>query len=514
MNNISLYMTHELKINNKRLFDFYSKNPTINIETMNLILLDFLEKLSLDMTQLMQSSFNGQLLSEIKELKQQMNTLQESFILKMSDNNKTFIETLKDKLQLSGTENNEKLFQLLNRNTDLFIERMSSLLPKTQDETSKKIQEHLSQVQKNIQNDIQQYILNKTDTSLHDFISSFESKLSTLQSPIFSLINANQENISTKIGLVKDDLLLTKLTTEKVYSDLNQHLNKYTISSHFKGMCAEIDLHKLLNDAFPTYEIIKSTGDTGCGDFMIRKDDENHIMIEMKNHTTNVDRDEVKKFLRDVTNLKTHAIMISNQCGIIGKPNFHIEIDDSCILVYLHNLQFSTEKIKMAVNVIENLSTKLKIIEKQENEEGITIKKEVLDKINNELTNFIESKSKLTNLLKEQQKIALTQIEMLDFPDLSLFLQDKYVMKPKKFACDMCDRTFDTRAQMSAHKKRHTKKDELVNTIINMKEDVDEVLPEINEFDNMNMAQLKEECKKRRINTSGKKKEELINLLK
>jgi hypothetical protein len=186
-------------------------------------------------------------------------------------------------------------------------------------------------------------------------------------------------------------------------------------------------------------------------------------MIEMKNHTTNVDRDEVKKFLRDVGNVKTHAIMISNQCGIIGKPNFHIEIDDSCILVYLHNLQFSTDKIKMAVNVIENLSTKLKVIEKQENEEGISIKKEIMDKINNELSAFIEGKAKLSQLLKDQHKAALVQIESLDFPDLSLFLQDKYVMKPKKFACDMCDRTFDTRAQMSAHKKKHTKKEDLEN---------------------------------------------------
>lgn len=494
-------MAYELKLNNKRLFDFYSKNPTINIETMNLILLDFLEKLSLDMTQLMQSSFNGQLLSELKELKQQMNSLQESFITKMSENNKSFIETLKDKLQVSGTENNEKLSLLLNRNTDLFIERMSSLLPKTQDETNKKIQEHLSQVQRNIQLDIQQYISNKSDTPLQEFISSLETKLVNLQTPIFSLINANQENLSTKIGSVKDDLLLTKTTTEKVYSDLNQHLNKYTISSHFKGMCAEIDLNKLLNDAFPTYEIVNSTGETGCGDFMIRKDDENYIMIEMKNHTTNVDRDEVKKFLRDVGNVKTHAIMISNQCGIIGKPNFHIEIDDSCILVYLHNLQFSTDKIKMAVNVIENLSTKLKIIEKQENQEGISIKKEILDKINSELTTFIENKAKLSQLLKDQQKAALAQIDALDFPDLSLFLQDKYVMKPKKFACDMCDRTFDTRAQMSAHKKKHIKKEDIENEVV-------EILVE-----NMNLSQLKEECKKRNINTTGKKKEDLLNLL-
>jgi vacuolar-type H+-ATPase catalytic subunit A/Vma1 len=136
-----------------------------------------------------------------------------------------------------------------------------------------------------------------------------------------------------------------------------------------------------------------------------------------------------------------------------------------------------------------------------------------LDKINNELTNFIESKSKLSQLLKDQHKTALAHIDTLDLPDLSLFLQDKYVMKPRKFACDMCDRTFDTRAQMSAHKKKHTKKDEVVNSIVSMKQDVDEVLPETNEFNNMNLSQLKEECKRRHMNISGKKRDELIQLL-
>ena len=448
-------MSHVLTVNNKRLHDYYSKNSSVNFETMNLILLDFLENLTVDMTQLIQSSFNGQLLSEVKELKQQINTLHDSFTLKMSDNNKLFIETLKDKLMVSGTETNEKLFQMLNRNTDTYIDKISSLLPKSHDETNRKIQEHLSQVQKNIQTDIQQYLSNKTDTPLQDFISSFETKLSNLQSPIFSLIHSNQENLSNKIGSVKDDLLFTKNTTEKVYSELNQHLNKYSISSQFKGMCAEIDLHQILTDTFPTYGVVNTTGQQGCGDFMIYKEDEKFIMIEMKNYKTNVDREEITKFLNDVSNVKTHAIMVSNYSGIVGKPDFHVEIDDSCILVYLHNIQFSGDKIKMAVNLIENLSCKLKVIERQENDEGISIKKEVLDRINGELSQFLESKSKLCQIMKEQHKSNLSQIENMNFPDLSIFLQDKFVLKPKKFACDCCSNSYDTKAQLSSHKKVH-----------------------------------------------------------
>ena len=46
-----------------------------------------------------------------------------------------------------------------------------------------------------------------------------------------------------------------------------------------------------------------------------------------------------------------------------------------------------------------------------------------------------------------------------------------------------------------------------------MKHDIDEVLPEMNEFNNMNMAQLKEECKRRDLNVSKKKRDEIIQLL-
>jgi hypothetical protein len=499
-------MAHTLTVNNKRLHEYYTKNSSINFETMNLILLDFLENLTVDMTQLLQSSFNGQLLTELKELKQQIGTLQESFTVKMSDNNKAFIETLKDKLSVSGTESQERISQLLNRNTETFIDKINSILPKTQDETSRKVQEHLSLVQRNIQADIQQYLSNKSDTSLQDFISSFETKIVNLQSPILSLIHANQENLSTKIGTVKDDLLFTRNSTEKVYTELNQHLTKYSVSSQFKGMCAEIDLGKILSDTFTTYGVINTTGKQGQGDFMIQKDEEDYIMVELKNYTTNVDREEVKKFLNDVANVKTHAIMISNQTGIVGKPDFHIEIDDSHILVYLHNLQFNPEKIKMAVNVIENLSSKLKVIERQENEEGISIKKEVLDNINKELTLFIDNKSKLSALLKEQHKQAISQVELMNFPDLSLFLEDKYVLKPKKFSCDCCSYTSETKAQMSAHKKKH-KSDKSEHK--SMKHDVDEG----QELSNMNLSQLKDEGKKRKINTSGKKKDDLIELI-
>ena len=62
---------------------------------MNLILLDFMEQLSTDMTALLQNTFQGQVMTEMKELRQQMNGLQETLFTKIHKNNEDFIEKTK-----------------------------------------------------------------------------------------------------------------------------------------------------------------------------------------------------------------------------------------------------------------------------------------------------------------------------------------------------------------------------------------------------------------------------------
>ena len=57
-------MEYTMTLTNKRIHDFYKKNPGLDFESMNLVLLGFLEHLSQDMTALMQNTAQGQLLQE------------------------------------------------------------------------------------------------------------------------------------------------------------------------------------------------------------------------------------------------------------------------------------------------------------------------------------------------------------------------------------------------------------------------------------------------------------------
>ena len=448
---------HITTISNKRIYDYYNANKNVNIESMNLILLDFMEQLGNDMTKVLSNSVFGEILSNVKEIKQQVHSLNDQISLKIQEHNNSFIETTKLVIGMASSENNEKVAQLLNRNTDSFIERINSSIPKTQEESNKKIQESLFSFQKTINEDIKNYLSSThSETSLKDFICSLDSKILAIQQPIYTFISSNQEQLNTKLNSLRDESVLNKSANEKVMSDLNDFLTKYKTSSQFKGQCSENMLGNILNKMYPTAEVINTTALKASGDFILKRAGKQTILLENKNYEANVNLDEIKKFLRDVNEQKTHAIMMSQFSGIVSKPNGFIEINDGKVIIYLHNVDYSQERIKMAIDVIDNLSERLEEISNVDDNDGYVIKKDVLDRINDQFQLFLSQKEMIITTVKETNKKLLSQIEDMKMPDLSLFLNDKYAsIQNQQFACEVCNLPFQNKRSLAAHKKIH-----------------------------------------------------------
>jgi hypothetical protein len=444
-------------INNKRIFDYYKSNTNVNIESMNLIMLDFMEQLGNDMTKVLSNSVFGEILGNVKDIKQQVNLFNDNIGIKLQQHNKDFIETTKLVIGASSSENTDKITQLLNRNTDSFIERINFNIPKTQDETNKKIQDNFLVFQKTINEDIKNY-LSKTnsETSFKEFIASLDSKITAMQQPIYTFISSNQEQINTKLNSLRDDSISNKSVNDKVMSDLNDFLTKYKTSSQFKGQCSENMLGNVLNKMYPTAEVINTTALKASGDFILKRTDKQTILLENKNYEANVNLDEIKKFLRDVNEQKTHAIMMSQYSGIVSKPNGFIEINDGKVIIYLHNVDYSCDKIKMAIDVIDILSERLEEISNVEEMDGHIIKKDVLDKINEQFQFFLNQKEIVLTTIKEMNKKLTTQIEDMKLPDLSLFLNEKYAsIQNQQFTCEFCNLPFQNKRSLAAHKKIH-----------------------------------------------------------
>lgn len=444
-------------INNKRIYDYYKSNTNVNIESMNLIMLDFMEQLGNDMTKVLSNSVFGEILGNVKDIKQQVNLFNDTMGIKLQQHNKDFIETTKLVIGASSSENTDKITQLLNRNTDSFIERINFNIPKTQDETNKKIQDNFLLFQKTINEDIKSY-LSKTnsETSFKEFIASLDSKITAMQQPIYTFISSNQEQINTKLNSLRDDSISNKSINDKVMSDLNDFLTKYKTSSQFKGQCSENMLGNVLNKMYPTAEVINTTALKASGDFILKRTDKQTILLENKNYDANVNLDEIKKFLRDVNEQKTHAIMMSQYSGIVSKPNGFIEINDGKVIIYLHNVDYSFDKIKMAIDVIDILSERLEEISNVEEMDGHIIKKDVLDKINEQFQFFLNQKEIVLTTIKEMNKKLTTQIEDMKIPDLSLFLNEKFAsIQNQQFTCEFCNLPFQNKRSLAAHKKIH-----------------------------------------------------------
>ncbi len=496
--------SYKIEINNKRIYDYYTQNPNVNIETMNLILLNFIESISNDMTKVMQNTMHLQIINEIKEVKCQISNLQESLMNKLFEYNKSFIETTKMIITVTSSESNEKISSFLQRNLDSFIDKISILIPKTHDDIDKKIQEYISNIHKNILFDIQQLLINKNDSSLKDFISNFETKIMNLQQPLFSMINSNHEQLSSKILSINSDLSTSKQSTDKLYFEMTDYLSKYKSSSQFKGQCSEIELGKLLNDMYKSDKILNMSSTPESGDFILERDGKKYIMFETKSYTSNVDTQEVLKFLNDSKKTNLHSIMMSQTSGIVGKPDYTIEITNSGkVLVYITDVNFSCDKIRNAVDIINNLSPKLEKIYGGTKDDTITINKEVLEKINQQYNDFIESKNKLKDIIKEQNKQLNNQVDLMVMPDLSQFLKITYGnIEKKNLYCSICGYGCDNRTQLANHQRTH-KNSVLENTSLSE-----------SKYSKLSLLELKIECEKRSIkNLTGKKKDELVDIL-
>ena len=477
----------KIETTNKRILKFYNDNPSINFEAINLIMLDLMEKLLNDMNTTMNSSIQSQILStiseqgmQINELKTQIGSLKDNLIIKFLDIKKEYIEDVKN---IINTNTSEKISSLIEKNNDNLINKtmlmVTETIPRTQESLHKQIYETILSFQNSISADTNKLINSTNTDSLKDFIASFETKsssmLQTVQQPIYAFLSASEERINLNINNLKDSTSVNQLTQDKIFAELNDFLSKYKNSS-YKGQFGENQLENVLNKMYPSGEIINTSGQSASCDFLLKRENKPTILFENKDYTRNANPDEVKKFIRDIDERNHHGIFLSQSSGITTKHNFQIEFHKGCILVYVHNTEYSPEKIKLAVDIIDNLDVKIKELNLDEEETNNTITKELLDEINQEYQFFISQKDVLLNVFKDYQKKILTTIEDLKFPNLDKYLSTKYAsVKKQCYVCEICN-IFEApnKKSLSAHqrgcKKSIVQEPNIVETVTHLPE--------------------------------------------
>jgi hypothetical protein len=430
------------------------------------------------MNSTMTSTINSQILSSVNELKQDNKSIHSNIKLlssdlnnsinsKFQDSKREYIEETKNIIFNNFSQNNDFISNLLIQNTSQLVDKttilLNDIIPKSNETQYRQLESSMTLFQKSIEEDTKK-LLNAVDKedSLDKFYNVFETKSNNLLlQPLYSFINATEERINKNVSSINDSNSIS--SHEKIFTDLSDFLGKYRNSS-YKGQFGENQLETVLNQLYPTGEILNTTGTPASCDFRVNRQDLPTILFETKNYDRNVTIDEVKKFIRDIDQQKCHGIFLSQHSGITSKQNYQIDIKGSNILVYVHNVDYCPNTIKIAADIIDSLSDKLSEIE--DSNEIISIPQEVLDDINKEYATFIERKSKIIEYSKEFIKKLSTDVDDIKFPSLSKYLSMKCgsILNDETITCDICHQfKANSNKALAAHKRACKRKHSQIN---------------------------------------------------
>jgi len=442
-----------LSLDNKRICDFYKLNPTINFESVNLIFIELFEKLLNGATDgIMNPSIQTQVLSAISdgannmiELKQSISSLKETvstdIISKFAELKREYIEGIKDVVQTNTYENINPVLDkhhtaLINKTTLI----LNDMIPKNHTQLYSQISEHLTTFKQSLVEDTR----NPSSSSLKELIQNFEIKsslmLQNIQQPIYSYISSSEDRIASAI----------KANNHTIVSELSEVLtefrNKPATTQHLSGI-----LTKLYNSAEITTQ--NSLGNPGT--VLMKRIRKTNILVQTKDADENIGTDAIQSFMTIIEEQNCNGIFISQKSGIATKKNFQIELHNNNVIVFIHNGEYSTSKIELAISIIDNLAEKLRQF-RGKADDDCAIPKEVLDTINNEYQLFISQKNAVIDVFKESQRKVLAQIDELRFPSLDKFLSTKYsapIQKPG-LKCDLC-KSFSANnlKALAAHKR-------------------------------------------------------------
>jgi hypothetical protein len=285
---------------------------------------------------------------------------------------------------------------------------------------------------------------------LNSLISSTEQRLN-------SKIVDNNTITDKKLTEIKEITTTNNSNQSLLHNNLGDFLKKMENSS-VKGKISENLLFNVIQSLFPIAELEFVGGTKETGDIMLKRRNKSVILFENKNYDTNVGKAEIEKFYRDIDKQSCNGILISQKTGIVNKDNYEIEIYNKQILLFLHNVGYDSDKIKVAIDIIDNFQEK---IDELDNEtEQIEISKDTLDEINKEYKEFLINRANHISTIKECSQRLLLQTENFKFTQLDAILNKHYTnsIASKEHVCEICNYIAKNQRALTAHLRGCMKK--------------------------------------------------------
>jgi len=468
----------ELKTSSKKTLEFYSKHKNIDFIQMNDIMVELFDRIITTINGELTNSLSKELFETIKNIGKDINNIKDSaeklnkdtinsISLKMYEQKSEFISDIKLLIDKSDNDNILKIIDKMEREQTKII---NEIIPKSNIEYYQKYESILQEFKNELKKSNQ---LDVIETKHLEMIKNIESSL-------LSHVHKSEERLQNNINEIKKINIISSEIQKETNTNLISYINKYN-NSTLKGQMAENNIEELLCGLYKSSEILRKSKESKSGDIILKRINMEPILFEVKDFKVNVPVSDIDKFIRDVNETNMSGIMLSISSGIANKNNFQIDITkNNNICIYVHNMEYDVEKIRLAVDIIDNLGTKLK-----ENKKNITITTEIIEQINNDYQTFLLKRDLTLNHIKESTKKTIQYIEEMELKNLNNYLSSKFSFKNSStLKCNLCENFIGTNLKSLAVHKRKCKGNKQANNS-NLQNTNEQLLEEFNN-DNLN----------------------------
>lgn len=463
-----------LSTNNQKILAFYNANKHLDFEQINLLFIELIEKLNKDIIKSAETSLSNELLKDIfqkvDKIEHTQNNLNEniSVILNSISNIHNFLSEQKSSyiqeirttmdtiLENKQMSNNEKIQTILDKNQTRTIEKTKLLLSESfsncNEELYNKIIINIQKHFESLNSATSKLLEQKSHENIFDRLQDI---VETKHSILCESIDKNIHNFITS----SNSSILSEIQNQyQTFSDMNDFLKKQKYcNSSTTGKIGEDRLEIILNECFPSENIINTSSLGKSGDFILERQTHlnKKIIFENKEYSTNVPDVEVKKFIRDIEHTKCHGIFLSQTTGIANKKHFEINFHNNFVLVYLHNVNYDKDLIYSAVQIIDMITSKIDLT----NIDTEKISKDVLSDIQKDFMLFLKQKTRLLEMSKKYHKEIQFMIDEINLPSISKFLSKNFSnTELLNHTCEHCGKSFRNKRALASHYKGCIKK--------------------------------------------------------
>jgi len=289
--------------------------------------------------------------------------------------------------------------------------------------------------------------------SIKEYINNFEMKSSMLlqnaQQPIYSFLSSSEDRLQQSISSIKKETSLDD-ESRTMLKDISNMLSRLP-----DCISSEDALSKKLTKLYNTADIRNLACDEDKQCVLMKRFRKPTTFFQLVSQDENVNSEQITEMLACLSEQNCNGILLSSQSGFSGKKDFHIDIHNNNIIVYIHNFAKNEDKLQMAIHIVDGFISRMNEISNV-NTSGVHITQDLLEKINNEYQLFISQKTAVVDLLKENQKKVINQMDEIKFPCLDKYLSTKFSAPVTTcgLKCDVCKNySANNLKALAAHKR-------------------------------------------------------------